>query len=157
MPLAYQQTWQNGSAREAERQRQHRLQRLLRQQQQQQQRRPQQLRRQLPQRLRQQHHRELALRRRRGLGQHHRHAHNAVAASLPAAPKLREGGCEAQATIVSAVDASHRDAATAAFYLTARPALRCDRRVRSLSSRITQISKSTLAFQPPSVCSTEKS
>ena len=45
--------------------------------------------------------------------------------------------CEAKAgTIISAVDASHRDAATAAFYLIARPALCCDRRVRSLSSWI---------------------
>jgi len=57
--------------------------------------------------------------------------------------------CGAQATIVSAVDASRRDAATAAFYLTARRALRCDRRVRSRFHRLTKSKKEPILIVRP--------
>jgi len=148
MPLAYQQTWQNGSAREVERQRQHRRQPRQQQQRLLQRRRPppqhlqrrqplaQHLQRRRPpsQHLRRRHyHQEFDLRQHRALAQHHRLAHN---------------GCSRFAVRSASHDckcgrrATHGDAATVAFYLMARPALRYCRSVRSRFQRLTKSKKS---------------
>jgi hypothetical protein len=149
MPLAYQQTWQNGSAkavaRRLQRQQQQPRQLTLRQQ-------PQQLhihrhlrplRRQLRVEVRRllrrqqlqplsqdrqrRHHQELALRQHRAFGGRRRLVHSAHIRFAVRSARLRR-------LYRCGWDASHRDAATAAFYLLTRQAIRCDRRWILLAS-----------------------